>query len=215
MMRTYCKSLHPADYGPLKGYADRFRALADHIPASIEHPHRCWEASMALAAIDELASGNGGTLLDVGSGGSLFAPLAASMGYTVTVCDPHERVTYAGPQGHMLGKDIAIVRQDFMSVDLGQFDYVVCLSVLEHVPDDAAFVDKLLATANRGLVLTVDYSPGGHRFSNDHLRTYSPGMLAAMADVEGWETMDDLEYLDHGEQVYAYSFACLALRKVN
>lgn len=209
-METYCKSLHPDDYEPLGGYVGLFERMAKRVPGSIEHYHRRWETSIAQAAIDETSKGHG-TILEVGSGGSLFAPLAASYGYDVTVCDPSERVLIAHRQAKRIKQPIAVYQQDFMDSDLGEFDYVVCLSVIEHVEEDAPFWGKLLASARKGVVLTTDFSVDGKRFSPDHLRTYTPALLEAMCSADGWEPLGAPLYDDNGPQVYQYSFASVAL----
>lgn len=209
-MDTYCKSLDPADYEPLAGYVNLFERMAKRVPCSIEHYHRRWETSIAQAAIDETSKGHG-TILEIGSGGSLFAPLAASYGYDVTVCDPSPRVLLAHQQAKRIRKSIEVVQADFMTTSLGEFDYVVCLSVIEHVEDDAPFWAKLLESARKGVVLTTDFSPDGKRFSPDHLRTYTPSLLEAMCSADGWEPLGEPLYDDNGPQVYDYSFASVAL----
>ena len=213
-MNTHCKSLHPDDYAALSGYVERFEQMARRVPASIEHHHRRWETAIALAAIDEIASGRGGTLLEIGSGGSLFAPLAASLDYDVTVVDPDNRVRYAIEQGRKIDRDIRVVQASFLGNDLGTFDYVACLSVIEHVEDDAAFWRKALASANKGVVLTTDFSLTGETFGPDHLRTYAPDDLRALSFQPGWTPLGRLDYADNGAHVYGYSFASLCLERI-
>lgn len=211
-METYCKSLHPDDYTPLSPYVAMFDSFAKRMPCSVEHFHRRWESTIALAAFaEDREPGTTPTLLEVGSGGSLFAPLAAAIGYQVTVCDPSGRVTLAHQQAARIRKPIEVVQHDFMTANLGTFDYVACLSVIEHVEDDAPFWWKLLRTARRGVALTTDFSPDGRRFSADHLRTYTPEMLEKMCSATGWEPLGAPQYDDNGPQVFDYSFASVAL----
>lgn len=214
-MNTFCKSLHPDDYTPLAPYVEMFDRMAAQLPCSIEHHHRRWETALALAAFaEDRGPDDTPTLLEVGSGGSLFAPLATSLGYAVTVCDPSKRALLAHKQARKMRRQINVVNEDFMDTDLGTFDYVACLSVIEHVEEDAPFWTKLLASAKRGVVLTTDFSPDGGRYSRDHLRTYTPELLESMCSADGWEPLGAPLYDDNGPQVFDYSFASVALVRV-
>lgn len=216
-MNTYCKSLHPDDYAGLIEYVDAFEQMARTLPASIEHHHRRWETAMALSAIDcvrGLRDTEGPhRIMEIGSGGSLFAPLATLIGYEVTVVDPSSRVRLHEHQSRKTQRPIRVVQADFMDVDLGRFDYVACLSVIEHVAEDAPFWEKVLETAQYGVALTTDFSLDGRRFSADHLRTYTPEVLEMMASNEGWEPLGEPDYADNGAHVYDYNFASLCMVK--
>lgn len=59
----------------------------------------------------------------------------------------------------------------------GQFDIVYCNEVLEHVPDDAAFVGELVEFLTPGGVLVGTTPVGKHFWDPDHKRVYDRGSL--------------------------------------
>ncbi len=99
---------------------------------------------------------------------------------------------------------------DFMNhVSAKAFDCVVVCEVLEHVPDDAAFLQKLYAALNDHgqLILSV---PARMKFWSlhdnivGHLRRYEREDLAALLNVVGFK----------GIQVYAYGFPFVNLLRI-
>src|SRR5262245_25195319 len=104
-------------------------------------------------------------LLDVGCGGGLIAEPLARLGATVTGLDPGQENIEAARQ-HAVGQGLAIDYVSGRVEDLaGQglsYDAVICLEVIEHVPDVGAFLGTcarlvrpgglmLLSTINRTL----------------------------------------------------------------
>jgi 2-polyprenyl-3-methyl-5-hydroxy-6-metoxy-1,4-benzoquinol methylase len=59
----------------------------------------------------------------------------------------------------------------------GQFDLVYCNEVLEHVPDDSAFVGELVAFVAPGGMLVGTTPVGRFFWDPDHKRTYDQGSL--------------------------------------
>lgn len=207
----YNKSLHPDDYAPLHDLITLFDGLADLVPGNVDHPHQRWEYSLALSAVLQHSCQ---TILEIGSGGSLFALMAALCGLQVTCVDPAERVTWAAAQSRILGKSIDWVAEDFMTFDATRrFDAVVCLSTIEHVVDDGSFFDKALWQARQLVVFTMDFSMDGGRYSPDHLRTYSPSDLMKLAQrANGWRLTDTPAWKDQGKPIFGkYNFASLCL----
>jgi 2-polyprenyl-6-hydroxyphenyl methylase / 3-demethylubiquinone-9 3-methyltransferase len=105
------------------------------------------------------------SVLDVGCGGGLIAEPLARMGARVTGLDPAvENVEAARRHAAGQGLDIAYRagRVEELAVEGLAFDAVVCLEVVEHVPDPGAFLAAcaalvrpdgllLLSTLNRTL----------------------------------------------------------------
>ena len=83
------------------------------------------------------------SLLDIGCGGGLISEPLARLGARVTAIDPAEKNIHAArlhaePQG--LDIDYRAVRAEDLVAEGLQFDAVVCLEVVEHVPDVTAFL---------------------------------------------------------------------------
>jgi 2-polyprenyl-3-methyl-5-hydroxy-6-metoxy-1,4-benzoquinol methylase len=211
---TYNKSLHPDDLTRFPAQVALYESLRSRVSASIQHPWRVWEWALALSALQESGCK---TVLEVGSGGSLFAPMAAESGLEVTVIDPAENVILANAQSLQLGKSITWLQQDLrqFSAAPGSFDAVVCLSVLEHIDHDHDFFRRLLQLAKNLLVVTVDFSLTGRTFCPYHLRTYSPSMLRDLAHMgkRRWRLWGDPAWVDNGDHVNGYNFASLVLRR--
>ncbi|MCH9808243.1 MAG: bifunctional 2-polyprenyl-6-hydroxyphenol methylase/3-demethylubiquinol 3-O-methyltransferase UbiG [Alphaproteobacteria bacterium] len=92
-------------------------------------------------------------ILDVGCGGGLISEPMARLGGSVTGIDPAaENIAaasaHAGDQG--LAIDYRAVRVEDLAEAGEQFDVVVCLEVVEHVPDPAAFLATCAKTVRPG-----------------------------------------------------------------
>ena len=82
-------------------------------------------------------------VLDIGCGGGLICEPLARMGAAVTGIEPTEAnlraaILHAEPQ--RLPIDYRAIRVEDLAAEAAQFDAVVCLEVVEHVPDVAKFV---------------------------------------------------------------------------
>jgi 2-polyprenyl-3-methyl-5-hydroxy-6-metoxy-1,4-benzoquinol methylase len=95
--------------------------------------------------------------------------------------------------------------EDALDQQLGTFDTILCLDLLEHLVDSAAVVERLRAVANPGATLfisvpnarhyslvrdllfkgTFNYGDWGHR-DRTHLRWFTPKDLSAMVEGAGW-----------------------------
>jgi len=112
-----------------------------------------------------LRSLEGLRVLDVGCGGGLICEPLARLGARVTGLDPAPE-TIEAARRHAAGQDLVIDyragRVEELEAEAAAFDAVVCLEVIEHVPDVAAFLKTcstlvrpgglmLLSTLNRTL----------------------------------------------------------------
>lgn len=111
------------------------------------------------------------SLIDIGCGGGLVAEPLARLGGSVTGIDPAAEsigaaARHAAEQGLAITYRAATV--EALIAEGAQFDCVLCLEVVEHVPDPGAFV-KLCAALVR---------PGGLLVASTINRTVKAYMLA-------------------------------------
>ena len=163
---------------------DRFRRIADEWwdpDGSFRPLHKLAPARLRfirdrLARHFRRADGDlrplaGLTLLDIGCGGGLVTEPMARLGATVTGIDPAAE-SIAAARRHALDQGLAIdyraVTVEALVADGARFDAVLCLEVVEHVPDPEAFL-ALCA----GLV-----RPGGMLIASTINRTVKAWLLA-------------------------------------
>lgn len=114
-------------------------------------------------------------LLDIGCGGGLISEPLARLGGTVTGIDPGaENVqiarSHAEPQG--LAIDYRACTAEDLVAAGELFDAVVCLEVVEHVPDVAAFVRTCASLVKPGGILVMSTI-------NRTLKSYALAIVAA------------------------------------
>ncbi len=108
-----------------------------------------------LAYIDEHSQLAGKQTVDVGCGGGLLTEAMAACGANVTGIDMAESAL-AVAKLHLQLSDVGPIRYLQCSADqlageeLGHFDVVTCMEVLEHVPDPAALVAACKRLARPG-----------------------------------------------------------------
>lgn len=110
-------------------------------------------------------------VLDIGCGGGLVAEPLARMGARVTAIDPGE-LNIAAARAHATQSDLEIDYRvstaETLVADGAVFDAVLCLEVVEHVPDPGAFL-ALVAQLVR---------PGGLLIASTINRTAKSWLLA-------------------------------------
>lgn len=98
------------------------------------------------------------SILDVGCGGGLVSEPLARLGATVTGIDPTVD-SIAVARRHAQAQGLAIAYRTSSVEELvatgASFDAVVCMEVIEHVPDPAAFVHSLAQLVRPGGALVV------------------------------------------------------------
>lgn len=121
------------------------------------------------------------SVLDVGCGGGLMSEPLARLGARVTGIDPGAQNIaiargHAEPQG--LAIDYRVATVEDLVAEGRVFDAVVCLEVVEHVPDVAAFVAACAALVRPGGVLVLSTI-------NRNLKSYALAIVAAEY-ILGW-----------------------------
>lgn len=120
-------------------------------------------------------------LLDVGCGGGLISEPLARMGATVTGIDPGEE-NVAAARTHAARERLAIdyraTTAEALVAEGARFDAVICLEVIEHVPDVAAFCATLAGLARPGGLLVLSTL-------NRTLKSFGLAIVAAEY-VMGW-----------------------------
>lgn len=155
--------------------------------AGVRHPWEQARLRHVLSLLDQhgaLRSG-GLSLLDAGSGDAFIAEAIAAQvpGARVTCWDAHytdEDLAASTP-----GTRRTRTRPD------ERYDVVLALDVIEHVPDDKAFLRDLRRCADDGALLLVTVPAYQALFSDHdirlgHHRRYSRRSLTAAVDGTGW-----------------------------
>ena len=94
--------------------------------------------------------------LDVGCGAGLLCEPLARLGAAVTGVDAAaESIAVAKAHAEAMGLSIAYRSGELASLDLGQFDLVTCMEVLEHVSDKPGFIAQLAAHLTPGGMLIL------------------------------------------------------------
>lgn len=120
-------------------------------------------------------------IIDVGCGGGLMSEPLSRLGARVTGIDPGER-NIAIAQDHAAGQGLTIdyraTTAEALVAEGELFDAVVCLEVVEHVPDVAAFVATCAALVRPGGLLVLSTI-------NRTLKAYALAIVGAEY-VLGW-----------------------------
>ncbi len=98
------------------------------------------------------------TGLDVGCGGGLLTEPLARLGAAATGIDPAE-ANIETARRHAAGQGIEInyraTTAETLAAEGERFDFVVCLEVIEHVPDPALFIQTLTELVRPGGLLVL------------------------------------------------------------
>lgn len=120
-------------------------------------------------------------IIDIGCGGGLISEPLCRLGATVTGIDPGKMnidiaKSHAEPQGLDIDYRVATVEE--LAARGEQFDAVVCLEVVEHVPDVPAFVASCASLTRPGGMMVLSTI-------NRNLKSYALAIVAAEY-VLGW-----------------------------
>ena len=220
MMREFSKVLELKDYNDFGNEVQHINNMHNMLSRAahrFEHEHRKWEYGLAL---DIIRNKNLNTILDVGGGGSVFAPALAWLDRHVVQVDPGDVGGWIIQQQNVIGKRMEFFQQNMEDFDSHlRFDCVTCLSVIEHVEDDIAFVKQMAkyVKPNGFIIITTDFHPDGKAKSDGHLRTYNKRGLTKIANVLrklGFGYYGEVpKYNNFEPNVFDYSFASLVMAK--
>ncbi len=101
---------------------------------------------------------NGLSILDVGCGGGLICEPLARLGARVTGIDPASENIHAArvhAQAQSLDIEYRAMVVETLAGEGGRFDAVLCLEVVEHVPDPAAFLKTCAGLVRPGGLFIV------------------------------------------------------------
>ena len=127
---------------------------------------------LRLNYIDNVASLNGKTVLDVGCGGGILSESMADIGAKVTGIDLGEKALKVATL-HSLDSGVTVDYQLIAVEQLAEqqpasFDVVTCLEMLEHVPDPASVVAacaKLVKPGGHLFFSTINRNPKAYLFA--------------------------------------------------
>lgn len=139
----------------------------DHPHWRKQHPARIWEYAQALRVMIDLPA-RARLLLDVGGAGSPLPWIVASrQRQPMQIVDPEFNGIVLGDTSHYPAA--AVHKAAVLSPLRGRADFISCISVIEHVEDEEAFLRDLVELLAPGgvLFLTTDYvedAPDGDVF---------------------------------------------------
>lgn len=165
-----------------------------------------------LDYIDRHCGLAGKQVLDLGCGGGLLSEAMAGRGARVTGADSAaELIQTAADHARATGLDIDYVHGDssqLLAAGEARFDIVVCLEMLEHVPNPGAVIDdctRLLRPGGALVLSTLNRSPAAYLFAvvgaeyvagllprgtHDYERFIRPAELAASCRGAGLDIRD-------------------------
>jgi 2-polyprenyl-6-hydroxyphenyl methylase/3-demethylubiquinone-9 3-methyltransferase len=153
----------------------KFRPLHRQGPARLTFIREALVKHFALPPSPGLRCLAGLSVLDVGCGGGLICEPLARLGASVTGIDPGTEAIavasrHAAAQG--LSIDYRVATAEQVAADGARFDAVLCLEVIEHVPDVASLLSTLAKLLRPGGLLIVSTL-------NRTLKSYALAIVAA------------------------------------
>jgi 2-polyprenyl-6-hydroxyphenyl methylase / 3-demethylubiquinone-9 3-methyltransferase len=199
-------NVDPAELDRFAGLADdwwnangKFKPLHKIGPARLGFVRDAATTHFNLAARG-LKPFAGLSILDIGCGGGLISEPLARLGAAVTGIEPAE-ANIGAARRHARQSNLAIDYRSISAEDLAalgtQFDVVVCLEVVEHVPDPAAFIKVCASLVRPGGLIVLSTI-------NRTIKAYGLAIIGAEyilrwlpVGTHTWERFITPEELDH------------------
>lgn len=224
MMTLYSKVLEPTDYAEIGKEIEYYKNIESTLGDLVrpQHPDRMWEYGRILKII---SYDRGLSIVDIGGSGSALPQCFATLSHNVTIIDFDDESDRINKQNQILNTDVKFIASDFLKTEPAQYDVVVCVSTIEHVPDDDSFFVKILDSCKPGglVYITCDFftSPihpnEPPTYKNWVNRTYTKEKLLSMANLaseKGFKLYGGkYDWVWKGAQVYNYNFASLILER--
>jgi 2-polyprenyl-3-methyl-5-hydroxy-6-metoxy-1,4-benzoquinol methylase len=116
-------------------------------------------------AADVAGSRGGGSVLDVGAGTCTGLKYLRNRGFQTSGFDTDARLRAYDPD-LIVGNDLSVVAD-------GAFDWVTCIDVLEHIPDDLVAFKHMRRIARRGILVTTPNGGRSHCVNSAHCREWT------------------------------------------
>ena len=137
------------------------------------------------------------TLLDIGTGISAFPNLVANCGIKVTAIDKIKGYW----KGSFFNRHFRIENGDITTPDLNQqFDFVTCISVLEHIPEHLKAVKGMFSLVKKGgyLVLTFPFNENNY---NNNVHKDKPNLtfvtqVYSRNEINEWLKDSDMQIIN-------------------
>ena len=213
MYKINVKTLSLSDYDGLKQYESQYMQSLSKNNRSFreQHKHRNWEYMGAVEYLNSIVL-SPKNILDVGGCGSPFPYYIKDMtGANVTVIDPDTN--------SFNDFGIKYIQKLPSGKDFAGYDFISCISVLEHIPDDKAFIKDLVTNMDTNAVvyITCDWFKTGARLVNEHLRTYNIDNVYNLFDAvaDDCETEIEIDFdINEENNVNGYNFARITIERI-
>jgi len=130
------------------------------------------------------------TVLDIGAGALEHSEVFARHGKKVTAIDFGVSV-YHRKRRLSSGHEIDLILGDFNNVMIGEeFDCVWASHILEHQPNVAQFLEKVLSHAKEGGIVAITVPPLKHEIVGGHISLWNAGMVLVRLVLAGIDCSD-------------------------
>ena len=202
--RMYCNSLSKGEHGTLRTKRRNERAIEYQF------------------VFKHLAANYPSTILDVGSGMSSLSHLMSLSGFEVDAVDNTDKSCW--PDG-FFNRHFIVEHDDITDTKISKhYDFITCISVLEHVPEHDKAVKNMLGLLNPGgkLLITCPYNEDEYVenvyklegagygqnfpyicqiFSSDNVKEWFEGTGCFIGDQEYWKVFHG-KFWTFGRQFY-------------
>lgn len=208
MESFFNKALEPRDLELLVEEIAWLKSIPELIPIDY---NRYWEYGKILKFAKEYLEPNS-LIVESGGGGSTLSPALVKLGHKVHSTDINQGLLEGGLQ-----KFKGIPGYENLSWDLrsaehmgfpdDNFDCVMCISVIEHMPDDRPALTELQRITKPGGYLLLSFDFTGHDQPPTHhqARLYNAEGVQAIADhLSQCEPIEPLDYTYDGDHIACY-----------